>query len=142
MNGTEAVRQAAAYNAGAAAGTHAIAAGVQYDQPIETVPALGHYRLVHESPTGSGTGSEVRYVKVFEYVEGARLQGEGTIEVPVVTNTGRAFTWRATAVNGAFVLPYATGGSADGVHTTGPYVLSGGRTVEVSEAAVASGGAV
>ena len=59
-----------------------------------------------------------------------------------MTNTGRAFTWRATAVNGEFVLPYATGGNAGGVHTTGPYVLSSGRTVEVPEAAVASGSAL
>ena len=140
-NATEAVARAAAYNARAATGTHAIAAGVQANQPIETVPALGHYRLVHESPSNSG-GLAVKYVKVFEYVEGARLRGEGTIEVPVVTNTGRAFTWRSTAVNGEFVLPYATGGSADGVRTTGPYVLSTGRTVEVPEAAVKSGSAL
>jgi dolichyl-diphosphooligosaccharide--protein glycosyltransferase len=140
MNATQAVQQAAAYNAKAATGLHAVAAGVQPDQPIETVPALGHYRLVHESPTGTST--TIKYVKVFEYVKGAHLRGEGTVEVPVVTNTGRAFTWRATAVNGEFVLPYATGGSAEGVHTTGPYVLSTGRTVEVTEDAVESGNAL
>ncbi len=139
MNATAAVARAAAYNAQAAAGTHAIAAGVQPNQPVETVPALGHYRLVHESPTNAG-GIAVKYVKVFEYVKGARLRGEGTIEVPVVTNTGRAFTWRSTAVNGEFVLPYATSGSTGDVHTTGPYrLLSTGGTVEVSEAAVQSG---
>jgi dolichyl-diphosphooligosaccharide--protein glycosyltransferase len=140
MNASQAVQQAAAYNAKAAAGLHAVAAGVQPDQPIETVPALGHYRLVHESPTGTST--TIKYVKVFEYVKGARLSGEGTIEVPVVTNTGRAFTWRATAVNGEFVLPYATGGSAGAVHTTGPYILSNGRTIEVTEDAVESGSAL
>ncbi len=141
-NATDAVQRAAAYNARAGTGLHAIAAGVQPNQPVETVPALGHYRLVHESPSNAG-GIAVKYVKVFEYVKGARLRGEGTIEVPVVTNTGRAFTWRATAVNGEFVLPYATGGSTDGVRTTGPYrLLSTGRTVEVSEAAVQSGSAL
>jgi dolichyl-diphosphooligosaccharide--protein glycosyltransferase len=141
VNATEAVAQAAAYNARAAAGTHAIAAGVQPNQPIETVEALGHYRLVHESPTG--TSQTIKYVKVFEYVKGARLDGEGTIEVPVVTNTGRSFTWQATAVDGEFVLPYATGGSTGDVHTTGPYrLLSTGRTVEVSEAAVQAGSAL
>ncbi len=138
MNATEAVQRAATYNAQAATGTHAMAAGVSPDQPTETVPALSHYRLVHESPTG--TSATIKYVKVFEYVKGARLRGEGTIEVPVVTNTGRNFTWRATAVNGEFVLPYATGGNAGDVHTTGPYrLLSTGGTVEVSEAAVESG---
>lgn len=140
MNATEAVSRAAAYNAQAGEGLGAMAAGVQPYLPVETVAALGHYRLVHESPTG--TSDSLKYVKVFEYVEGARLRGEGTIEVPVVTNTGRAFTWRATAVNGEFVLPYSTGGAADGVHATGPYVLSGGRTVEVTEDAVLSGGTV
>ena len=54
LNATEAVARAAAYNDRAAAGTHAIAAGVQPNQPIETVPALDHYRLVHESPSNSG----------------------------------------------------------------------------------------
>ena len=142
MNGTAAVTRAAAYNAQAVTGTHAIAAGVQPNQPIETVPALDHYRLVHESPSNSG-GVAVKYVKVFEYVKGARLRGEGTIEVPVVTNTGRNFTWRETAVNGEFVLPYATGGNAGDVHTTGPYrLLSTGGTVEVSEAAVQSGSTI
>lgn len=141
-NATDAVQRAAAFNARAGAGLHAIAAGAQPNQPVETVPALGHYRLVHESPSNAG-GIAVKYVKVFEYVEGARLRGEGTIEVPVVTNTGRAFTWRATAVNGEFVLPYATGGSTAGVRTTGPYrLISTGRSVEVSEAAVQSGSAL
>jgi dolichyl-phosphooligosaccharide-protein glycotransferase len=142
MNATDAVPRAAAYNAQASAGTRAMVGGVQPNQPVETVPALGHYRLVHESPSNAG-GIAVKYVKVFEYVQGARLRGEGTIEVPVLTNTGRAFTWRSTAVNGEFVLPYATGGSADGVHATGPYrLLSTGRTVEVSEVAVQSGSAL
>ena len=138
LNGTEAVQRAAQYNAQAATGLHAVAAGIQPNQPVETVPALGHYRLVHESPSNAGSLS-LKYVKVFEYVEGASIRGEGTIEVPVVTNTGRAFTWRATAVNGEFRVPYATGGTS-GVHTTGPYRIIGtGRTVEVSESAVLSG---
>ncbi len=141
LNGTQAVQRAAEYNARATAGSHAIAAGVQPTQPVDTVPALGHYRLVHESPSNAGTVG-LKYVKVFEYVKGARIQGVGEIEVPIVTNTGRAFTWRATAVNGEFVVPYANGG-ADGVHTTGPYrILGTGRTVEVPDSAVMSGGSV
>lgn len=141
VNGTGAAQRAAEYNAQAPAGTHALAAGVQPNQPVETVPALGHYRLIHESPSSAGAAG-LKYVKVFEYVPGARIMGEGQIEVPVVTNTGRTFTWRATAVNGEFVVPFATGGT-EGVHTTGPYQVVGtGRTVTVPESAVLSGATV
>ena len=141
VNGTGAAQRAAEYNARASAGTHALAAGVQPNQPVETVPALAHYRLIHESPSSAGTAG-LKYVKVFEYVPGARIKGEGRIEVPVVTNTGRTFTWRATAVNGEFIVPYATGGS-EGVHTTGPYQVVGtGRTVTVPESAVLSGASI
>jgi dolichyl-diphosphooligosaccharide--protein glycosyltransferase len=139
MNATQAVANAVAYNARAAVGSRAVAASILPNQPVETVPALGHYRLVHESPS-DGMGTQLKYVKVFEYVKGARIKGEGVIEVPVVTNTGRNFTWRATAVNGEFTVPYATEGSANGVHTTGPYqLLSSGRTVTVPESAIQSG---
>ncbi len=141
VDAAAAVQRAAEYNARAPAGTHAVAAGVQADQPVETVPALGRYRLVHESPSNAG-GMAIKYVKVFEYVQGARIRGEGTIELPLVTNTGRAFTWRATARGGEFVVPYATDRTGDGVRATGPYRLSSGRTVEVSEEAVLSGALV
>jgi dolichyl-phosphooligosaccharide-protein glycotransferase len=73
-------------------------------QPVKKVPALTHYRLVHESPTnisvllnaGPGTSAlpDIRSVKVFEYVKGARIAGEGIIELPVITNTGRTFVYR------------------------------------------------
>ncbi|HOV67036.1 MAG TPA: oligosaccharyl transferase, archaeosortase A system-associated [Methanoregulaceae archaeon] len=141
MNGTGAAQRAAEYNARAPEGTHAIAAGIQPNQPVETVPALGHYRLIHESPSSAGTAG-LKYVKVFEYVPGARIRGEGQIEVPVVTNTNRTFTWRATAVDGEFVVPYATGGN-EGVHTTGPYRIVGtGQTITVPESAVLTGATV
>ena len=61
--------------------------------PIDTVPALQHYRLVHESPNNVFDATsvvDVRYVKIFEYVKGAHIKGDGIIEVPVVTNTGRS----------------------------------------------------
>ena len=60
------------------------------DEPLGTVPALSHYRLVHESPedasvtpfpeSESFTLTGIKMVKVFEYVSGARIPGEGTIE--------------------------------------------------------------
>ena len=42
----------------------------------------------------------IRMVKIFEYVKGARITGTGTIELPVVTNTGRTFTWRQESAGG------------------------------------------
>ena len=64
-------------------------------------------------------------VKVFEYVTGARIPGEGTIELPLVTNTGRAFTYRQESVEGTFIVPYSTTGNPYEVRATGMYHLAG-----------------
>lgn len=105
------------------------------DEPLEPVPALMHYRLVHESPEDASvipfpesepfilTG--IKMVKVFEYVNGARIPGEGIIELPVVTNTGRAFTYRQESTDGMFIVPYSTTGNPSEVHATGAYHLVG-----------------
>lgn len=76
--------------------------------PIGKVPALKHYRLVHESPSSTitGNGFDVKYVKTFEYVKGAEIIGEGIIETTVTTNTGRQFIYRQESENGKFVVPY------------------------------------
>ncbi|AGB01521.1 oligosaccharyl transferase, archaeosortase A system-associated [Methanoregula formicica] len=121
-------------------------------EPVKPVPALTHYRLVHESPTnisvqlGSRQGStlpDIRLVKVFEYVKGAHISGEGVIELNLVTNTGRAFVYRQESSNGEFVVPYATEGSTTGVKATGPYHIVGtSRQVSVTEADVQNGSAV
>jgi dolichyl-diphosphooligosaccharide--protein glycosyltransferase len=85
-------------------------------------------------------GFDVRYVKVFEYVPGARIKGEGVIELPIVTNTGRHFTWRAESVNGEFIVPYSTEGTPYAVKAAGPYrITATGREITVSEEAVISG---
>ena len=79
-------------------------------------------------------------MKVFEYVKGARIRGEGIIEVPVVTNTGRSFTYRQESTGGEFIVPYSTRGNPYGVKATGPYRIEGSaRTFEVSEEDVRSG---
>jgi len=122
-------------------------------QPVKKVPALTQYRLVHESSTnisvqlgGSAQGStipDIRLVKVFEYVTGAHIPGEGVIELNLVTNTGRAFVYRQESSNGEFVVPYATEGSTPGVKATGPYRIVGtSRTVSVTEADVLNGNTV
>jgi len=109
------------------------------------VPALQHYRLVHESPqnvfgnVGAG-GPDLKSVKIFEYVPGAHIKGDGIIEVPVVTNTGRAFTYRQESVNGTFIVPYATSGWSGEVKTTGPYRIAGtGQTFDVTEEDIQQG---
>ncbi|MDD1676456.1 MAG: oligosaccharyl transferase, archaeosortase A system-associated, partial [Methanomicrobiales archaeon] len=106
------------------------------------VPALRHFRLVHESPNNVfTTGSpDIKYVKAFEYVKGAHVQGTGIIELDLVTNTGRNFTYRQESMNGEFVVPYATTGSAGEVHALGKYHIAGTTTqVDVSEEAVQQG---
>ena len=147
MNATEAVSRATEYNLTAKAGYHAttLNLGNSITLPIETVPALRHYRLVHESPTNvfNSNKTDVKYVKVFEYVKGAHIKGEGIIQVPVITNTGRAYTYQQSSVNGEFIVPYSTTGNPYGVKTTGKYrVITTGREYEVPESAIMEGATI
>lgn len=145
MNVSEAAARAGQFNAKAASGTHAEVMSPSVILPIDAVPALKHYRLVYESQTNVFTSKTVdlKYVKVFEYVKGAKIKGSGIIEVPLVTNTGRTFTYRQESVNGTFTVPYATSGSQYPVKTTGPYHIIGTKTTfEVSESAVIQGLAI
>lgn len=111
--------------------------------PVNPVPALQHYRLVHESDTNvfkSAAVADLKYVKIFEYVPGAVIKGEGIIEIPLKTNTGREFTYRQESVDGAFVVPYPTDGSVPGITTLGPYTIVGtGQTFTVTESDIQSG---
>jgi dolichyl-diphosphooligosaccharide--protein glycosyltransferase len=142
MNASAAVQKAAQYNRNPAAGHHAAAYSPSVIAPLATVPALQHYRLVHESPTNvfSTDMYDLKYVKTFEYVKGAHITGEGIIEVPVVSNTGRNYTYRQASVNGEFIVPYSTSGNPYEVKTTGKYkVIGTGREYEVPESAVMQG---
>ena len=147
INATDAKIRADAYNLKAIPGRHAVVlnpeATTDIIHPIETVPALQHYRLVHESPNNvfDGTsGADVRYVKIFEYVKGAHIKGDGIIEVPVITNTGRSYTYRQESVNGEFIVPYSTTGNSYDVKTTGKYtVIDTGKQYEVPESAIVQG---
>lgn len=104
--------------------------------------ALQRFRLVYESQQNvlSG-GGDIRYVKIFEFVPGAILLGEGTIEVPIETNTGRTFMYRQKSRNGVFVLPYPNeAGPDDVVLTTAPYrIVETGQQVVVPYRAVIEG---
>ena len=120
------------------------------DKPVAKVPALVHFRLVHESaddapvtpfPESVSTILPgIRTVKIFEYVPGARIPGNGIIELPVVTNTGRTFTYRQESNGGEFIVPYSTEGNGTGVRATGPYHLAGtNRYFTVTENDVVGG---
>jgi hypothetical protein len=107
--------------------------------PLSGIPALQHYRLVYESPRVDPL-SGLHEVKVFERVEGAKIRGDGVIELDLVTNQGRTFVYRQESVNGTFIVPYSTTGNPYPVHATGPYRIGGStRTIEVSEEDVRQG---
>ncbi len=139
-------RDAADTNATTAAGTgpagretRADTVSISYLLPVEPVPALQHYRLVYESPGTLGTSTD-KYIKIFEYVPGAIIPGEGIIEIPLVTNGGRQFVYRQASINGEFVVPYSTGGNPYNVSATGNYHITGsGTEFAVSEDAVRKG---
>jgi oligosaccharyl transferase (archaeosortase A-associated) len=112
------------------------------DSPVAAVDALRHYRLIYEQAefTHETVSSGTKSVKVFEYVRGAELKGEGSIEVTIETNLGRTFVYRQNSINGTFILPYATQNPEYPVKTVGPYrLLPSGRTVEVTEQDVRDG---
>jgi oligosaccharyl transferase (archaeosortase A-associated) len=130
------------YNSQAAPGTQAGVYSVSILQPLEPIPALRHYRLVHESPTNVVTdgSADIKYVKVFEYMPGARIKGEGIIAVDLVTDTGRQFTYRQASTDGEFVVPYSTTGNPYGVKALGNYRIEGtGTEYTVTEEAVTQG---
>jgi len=114
------------------------------DGPVRKVPALQHYRLVYESKEDASvtpfpesdpfTLQDIKYVKIFEFVRGAQIAGEGIIELPVVTNTGRTFVYRQESANGMFIVPYPTGGSPYEVRATAAYHIVGtSRYITVTE---------
>ncbi|MDD1694428.1 MAG: oligosaccharyl transferase, archaeosortase A system-associated [Methanoregula sp.] len=143
LNATAAEQMRIRFNTSSAtSGYHAGMYSKSILLPTDSVPALRHYRLIHESPTDvyDADSVDVRYVKVFEYVPGAHIRGEGIIGLPVVTNTGRHFTYRQESNNGEFVVPYATSGNSLDVKAEGVYSIEGtGQTFSVSEAAVTGG---
>ncbi|PXF51310.1 MAG: hypothetical protein C4B55_02630 [Candidatus Methanophagaceae archaeon] len=117
--------------------------GVELGKDLYLQP-LRHYRLVHESPStiismGWQGGQEIKFVKVFEYVKGARVEGsvEGTapngsvveISTNVTSNQGREFVYSArTLSNGtySFVVPYSTEGTdfeLEGFTVAAPYKI-------------------
>ena len=142
MNASDAEAQAAQYNQNAPTGYHATVLSDSLVKPILDVPALQHYCLIHESSTSELTTntSDIKYVKIFEYVKGAHIKGSGIIDIPLVTNTGRTFTYRQQSSNGEFIVPYSTTGTPYDVKATGKYQIEGtDSTFDVPESAVTQG---
>ncbi len=112
---------------------------LQYTSPVTDTPALQNYRLIYES---NGTESfpgdvTLNNIKIFERVKGYTIPGTGTIEVPIVTNQGRHFTYRQQSVNGTFTLPYATTNSPYDVRATAPYrIIETKKTFDVDESQI------
>jgi dolichyl-diphosphooligosaccharide--protein glycosyltransferase len=142
MNASDAHEAARSFNQKAVPNNYAIVVSEMPDKPVQKVPALSHYRLIHESPenatasltTGTFTFPGIKSVKIFEWVNGSHIKGEGTIELPIVTNTGRKFVYLQESRNGEFIVPYATKGSMYEVRATGPYhIFETNHFIEVSE---------
>jgi dolichyl-diphosphooligosaccharide--protein glycosyltransferase len=141
-NVSDAQQRVDQYNLKAVTGYHATVLSPSIVNPVGIVPALKHYRLVHESSSNvfNAKTPDVKYVKVFEYVKGAHIKGEGIISVPVMTNTGRQYNYTQSSVNGEFIVPYSTSGNSYGVKTTGKYqILGTGRQYDVPESAIIQG---
>jgi dolichyl-diphosphooligosaccharide--protein glycosyltransferase len=147
LNVTEATNAITNFERQSQGNSQAIIVG-QFLQPVEQVPALQHFRLVHESPGKSpdivvydNSGAEnLNPVKVFEFVKGAHIRGEGMIELQVVTNTGRTFMYRQESSNGEFVVPYSTVNNPYDIKTVGNYhILGTNKAIDVSEEDVLQG---
>ncbi|HWQ66696.1 MAG TPA: hypothetical protein VN372_07480, partial [Methanospirillum sp.] len=111
----------------------------KYSLPVCDVPALQTYRLIYESPqtVTVSRNSEVKWVKIFERVPGYVIEGDGTIELPLITNQGRKFVYQQKSENGRFIVPYSTTAAKNRVSATGPYhILETGETFAIPELAI------
>jgi oligosaccharyl transferase (archaeosortase A-associated) len=114
------------------------------NQTIQEISALKHYRLIHESPNNASVKifpesdiimlQDIKTIKIFEYVKSAHIPGNGIIELPMRTNTGRTFIYQQRSENGEFVVPYSTQGNRYDVSATGQYhILGTSRFITVTE---------
>ncbi|PWR75670.1 oligosaccharyl transferase, archaeosortase A system-associated [Methanospirillum stamsii] len=94
-----------------------------YTDPVSPVSSLGHYRLIYESKSRATPAemADLRYVKIFEYVKGATIPGDGVLELDIKTNAGRAFTYRTESKNGTFTVPYPTETTIGAITIPGKY---------------------
>lgn len=99
------------------------------------VEALERHRLVYESrPLRGANSDEPPVYKIFEFVEGARIDGRAApgahlrLTLPLRSNRGRALVYAASAVADAqgryaFRVPYANRGAPPAVRAASHYTL-------------------
>jgi dolichyl-diphosphooligosaccharide--protein glycosyltransferase len=136
LNRSEGLEKLRAFESRPNEGKSAVLKGFLVNSPVETIESLHHYRLVYEDAARKPDGEydPNTWVKVFEYVPGARLAGEGIIEIKIQTNLGRTFMYRQESEDGWFTLPYPTEGGLYPVTAIGPYrLVSSGKMIEVTE---------
>jgi asparagine N-glycosylation enzyme membrane subunit Stt3 len=122
----------------------------------QQVPAASRFRLIYEGRSklaiqvGTSAGAKTltfTNYKIYEYVKGVRVMGKGyrpgervAFQLPLVTNTGRRFTYSAGVTadeNGriSIVLPYATEkckGSAVTPEATAYQVIAESRKTQLT----------
>lgn len=142
MNYIDAVAAVNNYNSKNRDGYGAMILNQDPTYPTNIIPALQHYRLVHESPSNTmNTGADIKYVKIFEYVKGAHIPGDGVIEVNITTNTGRTYIYKQQSINGEFIVPYSTIDNPYEVKATSKY-RNNGKEYDVSDSDIINGGII
>jgi len=101
---------------------------------------LGNLRLVHESNVLNVAHNKINVVKIFEYVQGAKITGTSSPNKPVnvilylKSNEGREFKYENKAMadmNGSFeiTVPYSTEKTDSGINAMSAYKLSVGGNI-------------
>lgn len=115
----------------------------------------GHYRLLYESNTTVTKDPEVKYVKIFEHVQGVTIRGKAqpgeTVygATTLVSNRGRQFDYYNSAVadeEGIYnlALAYSTQGDTSSTYAILPYTVIGDKSrsskkIDVTESDVQNG---
>jgi dolichyl-diphosphooligosaccharide--protein glycosyltransferase len=141
LSSADAKARVSTFNEHAPPNTGASLISYEFTTPTTTLDALKHFRLVYESLRRVNEARiDLRYVKIFEYVPGAVIYGDGVLELSVMTNQGRPFTYRQQSENGVFIVPYATTTVSGGVTALGPYTnVVTGETYTVTDEQVLRG---
>ena len=121
-------------------------------------PRIEHFRLIYEASAGqrNSIGTTTTPLKIFEFVPGARLSGQGlpnqpiSVTASIKTNTSRRFEYKAVGrcrPDGVFslVIPYPTNNSPYPVKVEEDFRVTCGQRlgrVAIDESAVQRGDTV
>jgi dolichyl-diphosphooligosaccharide--protein glycosyltransferase len=119
---------------------------------------LGKLRLVYESHSTVAQNPEVKYVKIFEYVKGAKITGFAaphenvSAAANVISNRRRTFEYYNTAVANEtgwyeLTVSYSTEGGPYDTRAVTPYTVRGEKSIimkeiTITEDDVANGGEI